>query len=128
MKLPGLKARVSFGLPGFSGFPTLRSRRHSSPGLKAWGFLTGFIKLVAYETLIQVHVDKQVLSQKSSQRYLKFPLTPSLSPTGRGEGRYGSIPRRGDKMLEENSQIFSIIYSDINHSKGRHSCPVSSTG
>jgi hypothetical protein len=34
MKLPGLKARVSFGLPGFAGFPTLRSGRHSSPGLK----------------------------------------------------------------------------------------------
>jgi hypothetical protein len=44
MKLPGLKSRVSFGLPGFAGLPTLRSGRHSSPGLKAWGFLAGFIK------------------------------------------------------------------------------------
>ena len=43
MKLPGLKSRVSFGLPGFAGLPTLRSGRHSSPGLKAWGFLAGFI-------------------------------------------------------------------------------------
>jgi hypothetical protein len=44
MKLPGLKSRVSFGLPGFAGLPTLRSGRHSSPGLKTWGFLAGFIK------------------------------------------------------------------------------------
>ena len=43
MKLPGLKSKVSFGLPGFAGLPTLRSGRHSSPGLKAWGFLAGFI-------------------------------------------------------------------------------------
>ena len=43
MKLPGLKSRVSSGLPGFAGLPTLRSGRHSSPGLKAWGFLAGFI-------------------------------------------------------------------------------------
>jgi hypothetical protein len=43
MKLPGLKSRVSLGLPGFAGLPTLRSGRHSSPGLKAWGFLAGFI-------------------------------------------------------------------------------------
>jgi len=43
MKLPGLKSRVSFGLPGFAGLPVLRSGRHSSPGLKAWGFLAGFI-------------------------------------------------------------------------------------
>jgi hypothetical protein len=46
MKLPGLKSRVSFGLPGFAGLPTLRSGRHSSPGLKAWGFLAGFIKFI----------------------------------------------------------------------------------
>jgi hypothetical protein len=44
MKLPGLKSRVSFGLAGFAGLPTLRSGRHSSPGLKAWGFLAGLIK------------------------------------------------------------------------------------
>jgi hypothetical protein len=43
MKLPGLKARVSLGLAGFAGLPTLRSGRHSSPGLKAWGFLAVFI-------------------------------------------------------------------------------------
>jgi len=46
MKLPGLKSRVSFGLPGFAGLPTLRSGRHSSPGLKAWGFLAGFINII----------------------------------------------------------------------------------
>jgi len=45
MKLPGLKARVSFGLPGFAGLPTLRSGRHSSPSLKARGFLAGFINM-----------------------------------------------------------------------------------
>jgi hypothetical protein len=44
MKLPGLKARVSLGRPGFAGLPPLRSGRHSSPGLKAWGFLAVFIK------------------------------------------------------------------------------------
>ena len=45
MKLPGLKARVSLGLAGFAGLPPLRSGRHSSPGLKAWGFLAGLIKV-----------------------------------------------------------------------------------
>ena len=49
MKLPGLKSRVSFGLPGFAGLPTLRSGRHSSPGLKAWGFLAGLINIYAKE-------------------------------------------------------------------------------
>jgi hypothetical protein len=47
MKLPGLKSRVSSRLPGFAGLPTLRSGRHSSPGLKAWGFLAGFINVFA---------------------------------------------------------------------------------
>jgi hypothetical protein len=46
MKLPGLKAGVSLGLAGFAGLPPLRSGRHSSPGLKAWGFLADLIKLV----------------------------------------------------------------------------------
>jgi hypothetical protein len=49
MKLPGLKSRVSSGLPGFAGLPTLRSGRHSSPGLKAWGFLAGLINFVTFE-------------------------------------------------------------------------------
>jgi len=54
MKLPGLKSRVSFGLPGFSGLPRLRSGRHSSPGLKAWGFLAGFIKILLAKNKIRV--------------------------------------------------------------------------
>jgi len=53
MKLPGLKSRVSFGLPGFAGLPTLRSGRHSSPGLKAWGFLAGFINFMSKQGSVQ---------------------------------------------------------------------------
>ena len=48
MKLPGLKARVSLGLPGFAGLPPLRSGHHSSPGLKAWGFLEASIIFEMY--------------------------------------------------------------------------------
>jgi hypothetical protein len=31
--------------PGFAGLTPLRSGHHSSPGLKAWGFLEDFIKI-----------------------------------------------------------------------------------
>ena len=44
MKLPGLKSRVSWWPPGFAGLPTLRSGHHSSPSLKARGFLEDLIK------------------------------------------------------------------------------------
>jgi hypothetical protein len=47
MTLPGLKSRVSFGLAGFAGLPTLHSGRPSFPGLKTWGFLAGFINVSA---------------------------------------------------------------------------------
>jgi hypothetical protein len=68
MKLPGLESRVSFGLPGFAGLPTLRSGRHSSPGLKAWGFLAGFIKSIFNDAWLE----KKIL-------YYKCP-TPKFLP------------------------------------------------
>jgi hypothetical protein len=62
------------------------------------------IKLVTDETLIQVHVNKQVLSQKPIQRYLKFPLTPSLSPVrlcrnrGNSEKCYAELVSASDRI------------------------------
>jgi hypothetical protein len=44
MKLPGLKAGVSLGLPGFAGPPSLRSGRPFIPGLKSPGFSGRFYK------------------------------------------------------------------------------------
>jgi len=64
-------ARVSFGLPGFAGLPTLRSGRHSSPGLKAWGFLAGFIKPDNVAPSLQSHYEPSSLIR----------ATPPLCPT-----------------------------------------------
>jgi|APFre7841882590_1041340.scaffolds.fasta_scaffold01743_2 hypothetical protein len=51
MKLPGLKSRVSWWPPGFAGLPTVRSGHHSSPSLKARGFLEDSIKIFLFYLL-----------------------------------------------------------------------------
>jgi len=80
MKLPGLKSRVSFGLPGFAGLPTVRSGRHSSPGLKAWGFLAGFI-------------NKTLGNKIGSVVVFNNKTTPSpLSSPQWGEGKFADLP------------------------------------
>ena len=64
MKLPGPKSGISLGLPGFAGLPTLHSGRHSSPGLKAWGFLEGFINPIQSQLITFILLNAIYFSNK----------------------------------------------------------------